>query len=198
MVVAALRAVWVHLTDPRSRAAVEAAERYADDYEIDPIEEADEPAFQAIEDAEDANGFDDPVESAVVLATAAWQSREGVMLNDASIRGVAYWAWIVSELESPGVADRSQEQAKALHLRLFHDIFPNPFRPVAIDQAWLTPTVLLLAAGIYADRAHDRLPILADALQEAGCEHSDLLAHCHSDGQHVRGCWAVDLLLGKG
>ncbi len=197
VVVAALRAVWPHLTDPRSRAAVEAAERYADDYEPDPLDEADEPAFQAIEDAEDDEGFDDPVQSASVLAAAAWRSREGVMLNDASIRGVADWAWIVSELESTGVAGRPPGQSRALHLRLFHDIFPNPFRAVAVDQAWLTPTVLLLAESIYADRAFDRLPILADALQEAGCDHADILAHCRGEGPHVRGCWVVDLVLGK-
>jgi hypothetical protein len=58
--------------------------------------------------------------------------------------------------------------------------------------------VVALARGIYADRAFDRLPILADALQDAGCENTDLLAHCRGEGPHVRGCWVVDLLLEKG
>jgi hypothetical protein len=84
------------------------------------------------------------------------------------------------------------------HLRpLALDVFGNPFRPVALDPSWLTSTVVQLAQGIYADRAFDRLPILADALQDAGCEHPDVLAHCRSDGPHVRGCWVADLLLGK-
>ena len=78
------------------------------------------------------------------------------------------------------------------------DIFGNPFRPVAFDPAWLTSTAVALAEGIYADRAFDRLPILADALQDAGCDDADILDHCRGDGPHVRGCWVVDLVLGEG
>ena len=77
------------------------------------------------------------------------------------------------------------------------DIFGNPFRPVVADPAWLTPTVVSIAEAIYRDRAFDRLPILADALEEAGCTNADLLLHCRQPGEHVRGCWAVDLVLGK-
>jgi hypothetical protein len=66
-----------------------------------------------------------------------------------------------------------------------------------MNPAWLTSTVVSLAAGIYADRAFDRLPILADALQDAGCASADVLEHCRGPGPHVRGCWVVDLLLGK-
>jgi hypothetical protein len=80
---------------------------------------------------------------------------------------------------------------------LLRDIFGNPFRPVAVDPRWLTSDVVELARGIYADCAFDRLPILADALQDAGCDHPDVLTHCRCDGPHVRGCWVVDLLLGK-
>jgi hypothetical protein len=80
---------------------------------------------------------------------------------------------------------------------LVRDIFGNPFRPVAPDPRWLTSTAVALADGIYADRAFDRLPILADALEEAGCDDADVLAHCRSDGPHARGCWVVDLVLGK-
>ncbi len=82
----------------------------------------------------------------------------------------------------------------AVHLR---DIFGNPFRPVAADPAWLTATAVSIARGIYDDRAFDRLPILADALQDAGCENADILGHCRGDGPHVRGCWVVDQVLGK-
>jgi hypothetical protein len=73
----------------------------------------------------------------------------------------------------------------------------NPFRRVRINPRWLTSTVASLAEGIYADRAFDRLPILADALQDAGCEDADILAHSRSGGSHVRGCWVIDLVLGK-
>jgi len=81
---------------------------------------------------------------------------------------------------------------------LVRDIFGNPFRPVALDPSWLTSDVVALARGIYADRAFDRMPILADALQDAGCANDDVLNHCRDAAQvHVRGCWVVDLLLGK-
>ncbi len=82
--------------------------------------------------------------------------------------------------------------------RLFRDLFgPIPFRPVALKPAWRTATVTGLARAIYEDRAFDRLPILGDALEEAGCTHADILRHCRFGGEHVRGCWVVDLVLGK-
>jgi hypothetical protein len=80
---------------------------------------------------------------------------------------------------------------------LLRDIFGNPFRPVTIARSCRTPTVVALAKAIYADRAFDRLPILADALEEAGCDDTEVLAHCRGDGPHVRGCFVVDLLLDK-
>ncbi|MBA4066320.1 MAG: hypothetical protein C0501_21920 [Isosphaera sp.] len=77
------------------------------------------------------------------------------------------------------------------------DLVGNPFRSVTADPAWLTSTVVALATGIYGERAFDRLPILADALQDAGCEDAAVLDHCRGPGPHARGCWVVDMLLGK-
>ena len=77
------------------------------------------------------------------------------------------------------------------------DVFGNPFRPVTIESRWLTETVVGIASCIYTERAFERMPILADALQEAGCENEVVLNHCREPGEHVRGCWVVDLLLGK-
>jgi hypothetical protein len=80
---------------------------------------------------------------------------------------------------------------------LLRDIFGNPFRPATIDPIWLARNdraVLLLAQAIYDERAFDRLPILADALEDAGCTSTEILAHCRSGGEHVRGCWVVDAL----
>ena len=62
---------------------------------------------------------------------------------------------------------------------------------------WRTPNVVSLAEAIYEQRAFDRLPILADALMDAGCDDADMLAHCQAGGLHARGCWVVDLILGK-
>jgi hypothetical protein len=89
-------------------------------------------------------------------------------------------------------ADRNQ--ALALLIR---DIFGNPFRPVKVAPAWRTSTGVELAQAIYDERAFDRLPILADALEDAGCTNADVLEHCRQTGIHARGCWVVDLLLGK-
>jgi hypothetical protein len=77
------------------------------------------------------------------------------------------------------------------------DVFGNPFRPVTVNPTWQTATVVSLAQAIYDERAFDRMPILADALEDAGCTNADVLNHCRQPGEHVRGCWVVDLLLGK-
>ena len=83
------------------------------------------------------------------------------------------------------------------HLQLLRDIFGNPFRPVTLDPRWLSSTVLDLARTIHDERVYERMPILADALMDAGCDSDELLSHCWGGGPHVRGCWVVDLLLGK-
>jgi hypothetical protein len=83
---------------------------------------------------------------------------------------------------------------------LLRCIFGNPFRPTNVDASWLAwngGTVANLARGIYDDRAFDRMPVLADALEEAGCTDAGILDHCRQPGPHVRGCWVVDLLLGR-
>ncbi|WP_246523280.1 hypothetical protein [Gemmata palustris] len=79
------------------------------------------------------------------------------------------------------------------------DIFgPLPFRPVVISSAWRTSTVVALAAQMYESREFGAMPILADAIQDAGCDSEDVLSHCRDAGApHVRGCWVVDLVLGK-
>ena len=72
-----------------------------------------------------------------------------------------------------------------------------PFRSMTLNPEWRTATVVALARGIYDERAFDRMPILADALQDAGCDSADILGHCRGPGPHVRGCWVVHLVLGK-
>jgi hypothetical protein len=80
---------------------------------------------------------------------------------------------------------------------LLRDVFGNPFRPVAFDPTWRTPTAVAVALRMYDDRAFDAMPVLADALQDAGCEALDILGHCRRPGEHVRGSWVVDMVLGK-
>ncbi len=86
----------------------------------------------------------------------------------------------------------------AAQANLLRDLFgPLPFRPVAVDTTWRTPPVVALATSIYDDRSFDDLPVLADALEEAGCTDPAILDHLRGPEPHVRGCWVVDLLLGK-
>jgi hypothetical protein len=89
--------------------------------------------------------------------------------------------------------ERVSVAAKAELLPLVRDILGNPFRRARVEPRWLTPTVVTLAQGIYEDRAFDRLPVLPDALQDAGCDDANVLVHCRGRGLHVRGCWVVDL-----
>jgi len=77
------------------------------------------------------------------------------------------------------------------------DIFGNPFRPVSFEPAWRTSNVVSLAKSMYESRDFSAMPILSDALQDAGCDHADILDHCRGPEPHVRGCWVVDLVLGK-
>ena len=94
-------------------------------------------------------------------------------------------------------ATEGKRNESATQIKLLRCIIGNPFRPVTLDLSWQTANVVALAQGIYADRAFDRLPILADALEDAGCTERAILDHCRQPGEHVRGCWVVDLVLGK-
>ena len=80
---------------------------------------------------------------------------------------------------------------------LLHDLIGNPFHSLTPDPAWLNSTVVSLAQVIYDGRRFESLPELARALEEAGCTAVDFLEHCRQPGGHARGCWVVDLLLGK-
>jgi hypothetical protein len=99
-------------------------------------------------------------------------------------------------------AARAQEAEDARgQAVLLREVFANPFRaappPPPAVLLWEGGTVPKLAHAIYEERAFDRLPVLADALEEAGCPDEAVLSHCRRPDEHVRGCWALDLLLGK-
>jgi hypothetical protein len=110
-------------------------------------------------------------------------------------------AWdVVDDAYLEFVDDKDACQKLTPLASLFREVFRNPFRPVAVDPAWRvwnSGMVVKLARGIYDDRAFDRLSVLADALEDAGCDHADILQHCRTETLHVRGCWLVDLILQK-
>jgi hypothetical protein len=119
----------------------------------------------------------------------------------AAVEQAALQAWVLGG-GGEGGGSESGKAAYAAEWRaqggMLRDLVGNPFRPVAVEPAWRTADVVLLAGGIYAERAFDRMPILADALQDAGCDSDDILDHCRGpQAVHIRGCWVMDLVLGK-
>lgn len=196
---ACCRRIWHWLVDPRSREAVEIIERWM---EARSGERGREAAFALADAAMDpvlkrayAEGHD------VFHPTvdAAWAARALVFFQ-------APWsiAWQTAAKCASAVAETADEahqealkgQELAWHADLLREVVGNPFRPIRADPAWVTPTVVDLVRSTYAERAFDRLPALADALAEAGCDSEDLLGHCRNGRPHVRGCWALELILG--
>jgi hypothetical protein len=94
---------------------------------------------------------------------------------------------------------QAQQEMELLIRRLINEVHGNPFRPAAFSPQWRTSTAVALAEQMYESRDFGAMPILADALQDAGCNCDDILAHCRDTSlTHIRGCWVVDLVLGKG
>ena len=195
--VACCRRLFKRVTlSPWDRHAVEVAERYADGRATDAeLEEA----------AEETTSYWTPA-----LACAKAAALEGRAVRAGYAAGIAAHAVGVRVATEAGehgpfpndspafLAGRAAEQAAQADL--LRDILGNPFRPVAVAPAvlaWDGGTVAQLAQAIYQKRAFDRLPILADALEEAGCTDAPILAHCRQPGKHARGCWMIDLLTGR-
>ncbi len=78
------------------------------------------------------------------------------------------------------------------------DLIGYPFRQVSIHSAWLDPDVLAIAKQMLKRKSFEKMPILADALEEAGCDDEEILAHCRNGKEHVAGCWLLELILEKG
>jgi hypothetical protein len=205
------RGIWHLLVDSRSRRAVEVAERWADSQAEE--HEVQAALLEATAARDDQQAHDESAEGAAINSLAICGLEEGGVwfpdqqaVEDALRHAVDYAAHAAGNAAwDEGAGWRSAndlwgqafDAERQRQTSVIYEIFGNPFRLVAIDPPWLTSTVSALATGIYADRAFDRLPILADALQDAGCDNDDILSHLRSDGPHVKGCWALDLVLGK-
>jgi hypothetical protein len=190
---ACCRRIWHLLPAESFRLAVEVAEEYADGAAP---EEALRAARKQVE-AETTSGD----EAGSTVRAALWADPHGKFRKThgaiyACGKSVRAMAQAKGNWRATLFGEIDVEEEKAVTF-LVRDIFGNPFRPVCVDPSWLTPTVTALAQTIYTDRAFDAIPILGDALEEAGCTSDDILAHCRSDGPHVLGCWVVDLLLDK-
>ena len=135
------------------------------------------------------------------LASAAYVVCETMTLDDQEYRDLVMerfcWAFpsgrYLAVLPDP-IPSSVQREATA-QTALIRDVFGNPFQPVVFDPSWQTETVILLARQMYESRDFSAMPILGDALQDAGCANDDILSYCRGPGPHVRGCHIVDLVL---
>jgi hypothetical protein len=195
--------VWPQLQDERSRRAVIVSERYADGL-------ADKKELARARKEARTAGWNAAAARARQVswngpAFIAWCSTRETIASAAkeSARSCAWHATakrtdLLSRFPAWEVGDLDGERRR--QVAVLHCIVGNPFRAARIDPAWLVwneSVALKLVRGVDEERAFDRLPILADALEDAGCDNADILAHCRGPGPHVRGCWVVDLLLGK-
>jgi hypothetical protein len=199
---ACCRRVWDLLMDERSRKGVETSERYADQsagwrelkkaglgawHVANPfptnLREWDDVVYQEM-----GRQWAELKAAEAAFATTLRDGLEAAQLADLRLR----------ELEGENAA--REEQVRTSHSHFLRDIFGGVFHPVKIKPSWLRwndATVRRLAQVIYEERAFDRLPILADALEEAGCTNGDILAHCRELGPHIIGCWVVDSIMDK-
>jgi len=199
--VSCCRRIWHLLTDERSRCLVKTVEQYADGlattFDVSNASDIHENAVSTYD-------FKAPWYAAM-YATSPSHCQQAAS-EAAQAAGCATW-WesipeddpIIDVLDSSGRDTEAEAQCL-----LVRDIFGNPFCPASRSPAWLTPSVLTLAQAAYdnpmlpsgiLDKAN--LAVLADALEEADCTNLDILYHCRQSGEHVRGCWVLDLLLGK-
>jgi hypothetical protein len=175
------RSLWPYLGDDRSRHIIEIAEKQADG------------AATLVELATTREAALDAVRGAASRIASQvgdqfpWQAARMVVVS-------------VQQAQAEYTAKEWSGPLLRRSRKVLHCVFGNPFRPVIVDPGWLDwngRIIPKLADAIYDERRFDDLPILADALEDAGCDNADILDHCRQPGEHARGCWVIDLLLGK-
>jgi len=188
------------LGDHRSRRAVEVLELYIEG-QASAEELAD--AAQSAHDAEEELDNLPYDAAAVTAADAAECPKDGYDLVDI-LEASAMRAGLIFISAKKSLNSKTRSAALDAEIAtacgLIRDVVGNPFRSLPVIDSWLLwndGTIPKIAQAIYDERAFDRMPILADALEDAGCDDADILRHCREPGEHVRGCWVVDLLLGK-
>ncbi len=184
--IACVRAVWSRLACDNGRKAVEVAEQYADGSVT--TTEVAVALVAAIPSGGDEDNYEDEETEDEYKASQALSSAINTCLDRDRFLDAAKCAVNVAP-------DPRLERAR--QCAMLRDIFGNPFRPVSFSPSWRTSTAISLAAQMYESRDFSAMPILADALQDAGCDSADVLSHCRGPGPHVRGCWVVDRVLGK-
>jgi len=206
------RAVW-HLFDhPDLRAAVETAERFADGRataaELEAVRQrCREVAIREHEAWERSADWDSPGSVLNALRSRAAWAAAFTATTPVSAEDVAdklSTTAVEAQTGDSGILIRDRvewarlmEEQQLVLRAVVWEVVGNPFAPVAFRAEWRTGTAVALAAQMYESGDFSAMPILADALQDAGCDSDEVLDHCRNPGTHARGCWVVDLVLGK-
>jgi hypothetical protein len=174
---ACIRRIWKVLPQ-KARSWVEMAERSADGLcAYDP--NLAESCEHALIDAVQSTGWGD----------------DGVIC---AVQQVFHVFWQVPEFIEAEEANSDWKTERRHQADLVRCVFGNPFRPLApAVQHWNNNTAVKLARATYEGSRFADMPIVADALEVAGCTTAEILDHCRKPGVHVRGCWVLDQLLGK-
>jgi hypothetical protein len=193
--VACARRVEPLMRDDRSRKALEVADRFADG--LATREELKVARAQAEAAAHQAR-YDEYLDE--VRANFCWDAGQQAA-HAATCAAAAALQCVAEDIGNKPGGQATVIGEELQDPYLLREIFGNPFRWTTLDPVWLSRpdrAVVEIAEAIYAESAFDRMPILGDALEEAGCTDADVLDHCRHSDEHVRGCWVVDLLLGRG
>jgi hypothetical protein len=197
---ACLHGIWSLLRQPGSRQALYYAELYADgettDNDLATAHRAARIARRKEAGEFGSSPYWQSAEAACHVCEKRFDNGDHTSVAHASFSSAT--AWAIDRVRSGlGLTHGEESQTRhAVHADWLRDIFGNPFRPVAFAPEWRTDTAIALARTMYESREFSAMPILADALQDAGCDNDDVLNHCRGAGPHVRGCWVCDLVLG--
>jgi hypothetical protein len=208
------RLIWDRITDPRCRDAVELADRFVEvglarrrgrpaveKAAIQACQEADTAAYHARACPDYADRMIEGNAFHAALATVEGSAWFAAHLASGFAANAVGTAWLRDNQPGPFVWDPAALRVEyQKQIPLFRDIFGNPFQPVIVDPSWLAwqkGTVVQLAKAIYDDRTFEHMPVLADALNDAGCTDGTIFDHCRGPGPHTRGSWLIDALLGK-
>jgi hypothetical protein len=206
---ACCRRMWHLLSDERSQRAVTVAEEYADGRTSRADLREAQMRAQAVNKGSPW-GICDEIVGIRRAAQAAARCTQANAIeagwgasNEAARMAASFYLW--SSPDDPGSGPRGAwqmafEAEEAEQAALLRELVGNPFRPVLVESSWLLwgdAAVVKVAQGIYEGQRYQDLPVLADALEEAGCDNPDLLGHLRRRDGHARGCWALDLVLGR-
>jgi hypothetical protein len=142
---------------------------------------------------------EDPIDHELMATCEAARAVSAACYSDDpfSVAAGAARAVYRASSESEAAEEAADPAETAAQRDLVRDVFGRPLRLTAADPSWLTPTVTRLAHAIYDARAFDEMPILGDALEDAGCSDADVLSHLRAPKPHVRGCWVLHLLTAR-